>query len=114
MTSIRGEIGAIAKLAATAIAALAMTAASASAFDESKYPDWSGQWKRAPGTVNSWDETKRPGLAQNPPLTPEYRAIWEASMADRAAGGQGLDTRVTCVSNGMPRLMTILRTRGSE
>jgi hypothetical protein len=33
-------------------------------------------------------------------------------MADQAAGGQGLDTRVTCVSNGMPRLMTILRTMG--
>jgi hypothetical protein len=110
MTSIRSAIGAIAKSAATAIAALAMTAAGAAAFDESKYPDWSGQWKRAPGTVNSWDETKRPGLAQNPPLTPEYRALWEASMADQAAGGQGLDTRVTCVSNGMPRLMTILRT----
>ena len=110
MISFRSTIGATAKRAATAIAALAMTAASASAFDESKYPDWSGQWKRAPGTVNSWDETKRPGLAQNPPLTPEYRALWEASMADQAAGGQGLDTRITCVSNGMPRLMTILRT----
>jgi hypothetical protein len=110
MTSIRSAIGAIVKPAAIAIAALAMTAAGATAFDESKYPDWSGQWKRAPGTVNSWDETKRPGLAQNPPLTPEYRALWEASMADQAAGGQGLDTRITCVSNGMPRLMTILRT----
>ena len=110
MISFRSTIGATAKRAATAIAALAMTAASAAAFDESKYPDWSGQWRRAPGTVNSWDETKRPGLAQNPPLTPEYRALWEASMADQAAGGQGLDTRVTCVSNGMPRLMTILRT----
>jgi hypothetical protein len=110
MTSIRSAIGPIAKLAAPAIAVLVMTVTGMAAFDESKYPDWSGQWKRAPGTVNSWDETKRPGLAQNPPLTSEYRAIWEASMADQAAGGQGLDTRVTCVSNGMPRLMTILRT----
>src|SRR5215475_15790481 len=92
--------------------ALLMTIFGASSFDETKYPDWSGQWKRAPGTVNSWDETKRPGLTQKPPLTAEYQAIWEASMADQAAGGQGLDTRVTCVSNGMPRLMTILRTMG--
>jgi hypothetical protein len=30
-------------------------------------------------------------------------------MADQAAGGQGGDTRVTCISNGMPRLMTIIR-----
>jgi hypothetical protein len=30
-------------------------------------------------------------------------------MADQAAGGQGNDSRVTCISNGMPRMMTILR-----
>ena len=90
-------------------AALSIALTSASAFDESKYPDFQGQWKRKLGTVNSWDETKRPGLAQDPPLTPEYRQRWEASMADQAAGGQGLDTRVTCISNGMPRMMTILR-----
>jgi hypothetical protein len=106
----RSSIGAVARMTAPLATALAMTVSAALAFDETKYPDWSGQWRRAPGTVNSWDETKRPGLAQDPPLTPEYRAIWEASMADQAAGGQGLDTRVTCVSNGMPRLMTILRT----
>jgi HTH-like domain len=47
--------------------------------------------------------------AQQPPWTPEYQAIWEASMADQTAGGQGGDTRVTCISNGMPRLMTVIR-----
>jgi hypothetical protein len=104
MTPNRRFIGAVALLAG-----LLMTAASAQAFDESKYPDFGGQWKRARGTVNSWDESKRPGLPQNPPLTAEYRKMWEASMADQAAGGQGLDTRVTCVSNGMPRMATILR-----
>jgi hypothetical protein len=86
-----------------------MAPITASAFDESKYPDFQGQWKRKPGTVNSWDETRRPGLPQDPPLTPEYRKRWEASMADQAAGGQGNDSRVTCISNGMPRMMTILR-----
>src|SRR5580700_6043293 len=93
-------------------AALTMTIAPVFAFDESKYPEFNGQWRRAPGAGIGWDETKPRGLAQKPPLTPEYQAIWEASMADQAAGGQGLDTRVTCVSNGMPRLMTILRTMG--
>jgi hypothetical protein len=104
MTFIRSSIRAI-----TFVAALTITLSGAAAFDEAKYPDFSGQWKRARGTVNSWDETKRPGLAQQAPLTPEYQAIFEASLADQAAGGQGLDTRVTCISNGMPRLMTILR-----
>ena len=108
----RSPIGAVARMAALALAALAMTLVGAAAFDETKYPDWSGQWRRARGAANAWDETKPPGLAQNPPLTPEYRAIWEASIADQAAGGQGNDTRVTCVSNGMPRLMTIIRIMG--
>jgi hypothetical protein len=90
-------------------AVLPMAPMTASAFDESKYPDFQGQWKRKLGTVNSWDESKRPGRPQDPPLIPEYRQRWEASMADQAAGGQGLDTRVTCISNGMPRMMTILR-----
>jgi hypothetical protein len=90
-------------------AALLITLAGAAAHDESKYPDWGGTWRRAPGVGIGWDETKPRGRAQQPPLTPEYQAIWEASMADQAAGGQGGDTRVTCISNGMPRLMTIIR-----
>ncbi len=90
-------------------AALAWSILGAAAHDESKYPDWKGQWRRAPGTGIIWDETKPRGLAQQPPLTAEYQAIWEASIADQAAGGQGGDTRVTCVSNGMPRLMTVVR-----
>ena len=90
-------------------AALLMTLSGAAAFDETKYPDWSGTWRRAPGASIGWDESKPVGRAQQPPLTPEYRAIWEASMADQDAGGQGGDTRVTCVSNGMPRLMTVIR-----
>jgi hypothetical protein len=98
---------AIAAVAGTA--ALLITLAGAAAHDESKYPDWGGTWRRAPGVGIGWDETKPRGRAQQPPLTPEYQAIWEASMADQAAGGQGGDTRVTCISNGMPRLMTIIR-----
>jgi len=90
--------------------AFSILATAASAFDESKYPAFQGQWKRKPGTsVNSWDESKRGGLAQEPPLTPEYRKLWESSMADQAAGGQGADLRYTCVSNGMPRMATIVR-----
>jgi hypothetical protein len=90
--------------------AFSIVATAASAFDESKYPAFQGQWKRKPGTsVNSWDESKRGGLAQEPPLTPEYRKLWESSMADQAAGGQGLDMRYTCISNGMPRMATIVR-----
>ncbi len=90
-------------------AALGTAAVAARAHDESKYPDWSGQWKRPPGAGIQWDQTKRPGRAQQPPLTPEYQAIFEASLADQARGGQGENVRVTCVTNGMPRVMTVIR-----
>jgi hypothetical protein len=95
--------------AAAAAGTLLLAIAAAAAHDEAKYPDWKGHWKRAPGTGIVWDEGKPHGLAQKPPLTPEYQAIWEASLADQAAGGQGGDTRVTCRSNGMPRMAIIVR-----
>jgi hypothetical protein len=95
--------------AAALASTLMLGVAGAVAHDASKYPDWSGQWRRAAGTGITWDESKPRGLAQKPPLTPEYQKIWEASMADQAAGGQGGDTRVTCRSNGMPRMAIIVR-----
>jgi hypothetical protein len=70
----------------------------AAAFDDSKYPNWSGQWRRPPGVGTQWDQTKPVGLAQNAPLTPEYQARLEASVADQARGGQGEDARVSCVN----------------
>jgi hypothetical protein len=48
-------------------AALALTVAGTAAFDESKYPDWGGQWQgRAafPNVAFQWDQTKPPGLGQ--------------------------------------------------
>jgi hypothetical protein len=79
---------------------------SAAAFDDSKYPNWSGQWRRPPGVGTQWDQTKTVGLAQRAPLTPEYQARLEASIADQAGGGQGEDARVSCITAGMPRIMT--------
>jgi hypothetical protein len=96
-------------LLAASLLALAVTTMPALAQDVSKYPDWSGQWKRPPGAGIQWDQTRRPGLDQNPPLTPEYKAIFEASLADQAKGGQGENIRVTCSTNGMPRVMTVIR-----
>src|SRR5947209_7917105 len=91
-------------------AALGMAAADAQAFDESKYPDWAGAWRRVPvpGVTGqpAYDQTKRLGRAQQAPLTPEAEAILEASLADQAAGGQGNYPTYTCLSPGMPRIMT--------
>ena len=97
-------------VAVTLLASLCMTFSGALAFDETKYPDWKGGWRRVafPGIVGqpSYDPTKRGGSAQEAPLTPEYQAIFLENLKDQAAGGQGTDPTYTCLSPGMPRVMT--------
>jgi hypothetical protein len=87
---------------------LALGTTGAIADEGAKYPDWSGQWARPRGVGIQWDQDKRPGLPQQAPLTPEYQAKLEASLADQRAGGQGLDNRYTCMTNGMPRMMALI------
>lgn len=96
-----GVVGAI------AAAALCIGMTAARAFDESKYPDWSGHWKRPPGVSNQWD-INRPRTDERPPLTPEYQAIFDASLKDQAEGGQGNDPTYTCIPDGMPRAMNVI------
>ena len=66
-------IGFAATFAATALLTVAQ------AQDASKYPDWSGQWRRPANVAPSWDPTKPPGLGQQAPLTPEYQKLFEAT-----------------------------------
>ena len=101
-----------ARLATPIWAMLLMTVGGAQAFDESKYPDLKGQWRRAErGDIAGgfgglrYDATKPPLLGQEAPLTPEYQAIYEANLADQAAGGQGIESTFTCLAPGMPRIM---------
>jgi hypothetical protein len=79
----------------------------AAAFDSAKYPEWQGQWLRRGGVTNqaTWDPDKPWGLKQEPPLTPEYQAIFEANLADQKAGGQGTDPSWLCIPSAMPRIM---------
>ena len=78
-------------------AALLAPAGDAQAFDESKYPDWKGQWRRAETGPPRYD-TSRPLNDQQAPLTAEYQAIYAASLADQKAGGQGTDPTYTCIA----------------
>lgn len=91
---------------AVALAALCAGVVSVQAFDKSKYPDWSGEWRLGPPT--KWDPSKPPGRGQEAPLTPEYQAIFEANLADQAAGGQGTDPTYICIPDGMPRAMNVV------
>jgi len=98
----RDVIG-MAALAAT----LGLAMSRAAAFDATQYPDWKGQWLRLGGVTNqaTWDPSKPWGLRQEPPLTPKYQAIFEASVADQKAGGQGSDPSWLCIPTAMPRVM---------
>jgi hypothetical protein len=99
-------------IGATALAAaLMMTIGGAAAFDDSKYPDLKGQWRRTGRAVQSdrigapFDPSKPFGRGEQAPLTPEYQAIYEANLADMERGGQGIDPTYNCLSPGMPRVM---------
>jgi hypothetical protein len=86
------------------------TITGAAAFDEGKYPDFGGQCRHA-SKVHSdrsgaaFDPSKPFGRQEKPPLTPEYQAIYEASLVAMEKGGQGIDPTYSCLSPGMPRVM---------
>jgi hypothetical protein len=101
-------------LGAIVLAALSVSTASGQIVDYSKYPDLKGQWNRfaVPGLFGqpSFDQSKPWGFGQEAPLTPEYKAILEASVADQATGGlgNGVD-HVRCSAAGMPFMMVAFR-----
>jgi hypothetical protein len=99
------------KLAPGLIAlALSLSASAAFAFDESQYPDWSGQWRKVnDGGPPRYDPSKPDGRGQQAPLKEKYRKMHEESIADQAAGGQGAYLNsVRCIPSGMPFIMSIV------
>jgi len=94
----------ISTMAAALAAVFGMAGAEAWSQDVSKFPDWKGQWVRIGGGAQ-YDPTKPPGRGQQPPLKPEYQAIWEANIAEGRQGGQYYNTQVRCMPGGMPRMM---------
>ena len=65
--------------------------AGARAFDESKYPDFNGQWRRPPGIANQFDISKpqgrqpRPGIIHTSLYLPQavYEGLREAAFRER-------------------------------
>jgi hypothetical protein len=91
------------------VAVLSVSIGIAAFGSEMKYPDWESQWKNPNAGIqgNQWDTTKPIGLGQQAPLTPEYQAIFEASLKDQVTGGQGNSLGSACVLFGMPKLMSL-------
>src|ERR1700722_14587001 len=98
-------------IATMAAAALLASIASAQAFDDAAYPGLSGLWRGVNlgvGGQAAFDPTKPWGRGQQAPLTPEYQAVLEASLADQANGGQGnWPSGARCMPAGMPTVMNI-------
>ena len=99
--------GRLAVMVAVTLAVQGFTGAHAA--EDVKLPDWSGQWMRfavtgLPGQP-SHDQTKAWGRGQQAPLTPEYQAKFEATLAERAAKGLGDVEAVSCLAPGMPMMM---------
>src|SRR5579864_8789794 len=96
-TSLRRGLAAAAALTVT----LAAIAGGAQAADDSKYPNWKGQWRtinfRLGGQVIKYDPNKAWGPAQQAPLTTEYQKVLEESMADQARGGLGNYPSARCL-----------------
>jgi hypothetical protein len=85
------------------VAPLLAAATGAHAAEATKYPDWSGYWVRI--GAGSFDPGKPPGRGQQAPLTDEYQAVLDASLAEQAAGGQGNNPMGRCIPPGLPRTM---------
>ena len=95
---------AISSLALAAL--LILSIPGARAFDESRYPNWKGQWVEG-GVVrtSAWDTSLPTGAGEQAFLTPEYQAVFSANVKDEADGGPPADPTSRCVPAGMPRVM---------
>jgi hypothetical protein len=97
------------RTAAAALATAFIVTLTGAQAQDGKYPDWRGQWMRfaVPGLGGqpSHDQTKFWGRGQQAPLTPEYQAVLEASIADQARGGLGNFPTTSGRAAGMPHMM---------
>src|SRR5580704_7787820 len=99
------NLGSTATVATVFSLALTIVSGSAHTENAATYPDWKGQWYRDNGV--QWDPTKPQGRPQQPPLTPEYQAIWEKSLARQESGGGDDNAVVSCLPPGVPRAMIV-------
>jgi hypothetical protein len=94
-------------IAFVVFAALMTASVRAPAFDDALYPDLKGQWTRiSPPGQPAFDPNKPRGYGQEAPLTPEYKAVFEANLVELREGGEGRWPGYGCRPPGMPAMMT--------
>ncbi len=70
------------------------------------HPDWGGIWVRQGGI--GLDPALKPGQIDRPPLTPEYQARYDASLASLKAGKPVADPTAACLPPNGVRLMNMV------
>lgn len=89
---------------AQSAAAVASRFSSAPAVDPGA-PNWNGVWTKV-GSLN-FDPTISGGRVDNPPLTPEYQAIYQRGLDSMKAGRPANDPTAACIPPGFPRMMNM-------
>jgi len=88
-------------------AAVLVTLSGVAAFDEAKYPDWGGQWKRPRGRRHPVGSDQafrpRPAGAADAGIPGD---CWRRASRTRRSAARAPISHVTCITNGMPRIMT--------
>jgi hypothetical protein len=101
---LRGSVGAAIVAALLSLPCQVFLPCQAWAFDDTLYPDLTGQWVRADASP-SFDPAKPPGRGQQAPLTAEYLAKFDAIVADRVKRQLTDVLSTSCIAPGMPMLM---------
>src|SRR5215510_10038604 len=82
------------------VLALSLPSGAGAVDDISKYPNLKGQWHRV--GPNRWESA-----TNKAPLTPEYRKVYEANLAEMAKGAPGDMPSWYCLPQGMPMMMSL-------
>lgn len=95
-------------LAGTAAAAAAPAPAAASFIKRGSdgHPDWGGIWQRVGGI--GLNPTLKPGQIDRPELTPQYQAMYDASLASLQAGKPIADPTAACEPPNGVRIMNMV------
>src|ERR1700724_2309745 len=111
--------------------ALWVSTAGAQVFDYGKYPDLRGQWVRwgpsgpdlkgplvrhGPTGFNGarFDPSKPNGAPQEPPLTPEYQALFKERMSLDKTNPNIFHDDVTVIDHALTRPWTVNKTYGRD
>ena len=101
-------IATIALATALTLAGAHARSSAAAEYPDIRYPDMRAQWTRLGSP--QWDPSKPAGRGQQIPYTPEFAAMFDEILANRAIGGLENNATASCIPSGVPRTMIVYET----